>query len=55
MRSRAQMFKNKFINGQQIKQIEDALSIWTNLGEHFVVRPAMRLSCKDGYKTHYPS
>ena len=33
----------------------DALSVWTNLGRHFVVRLVMRLHYKDGYKTHYAS
>ena len=32
-----------------------ALSIWTNLGKHFVVRLDMRLKYKDGHKTHYVS
>ena len=30
-----------------------ALSVWTNLGKHFVVRMVMRLKYKDGHKTHY--
>ena len=33
----------------------DALSVWTNLGKHFVVRLVMNLWYKDGHKTHYAS
>ena len=29
-----------------------ALSVWTNLGKHFVVRLVMRPKYKDRYKTH---
>ena len=35
--------------------LEDALSVWTNLGKHFVVRLVMRLKYKDEHKTHYAS
>ena len=34
---------------------KDALSVWTNLGQHFVVRLVMRLKYKDAHKTHYVS
>ena len=34
---------------------KDALSVWTNLGKHFVVPLAMRLYYKDEHKTHYAS
>ena len=34
---------------------DDALSLWTNLIKHFVVRLVMRLYYKDGHKTHYAS
>ena len=32
---------------------KDALTVWTNLGKHFVVRLVLRLKYKDGHKTHY--
>ena len=32
-----------------------ALSVWANLGKHFVVRLVMRPKYKDRYKTHYAS
>ena len=49
MRGKAEMVKNKFINWQQIKQIEDALYSYTRiirldeLGRTFVVRLLMRI------------
>ena len=32
---------------------KDALTVWTNLGKHFVVRLVLRPKYKDGHKTHY--
>ena len=32
-----------------------SLSVWTNLGKHFVVRLVMRLWYEDQHKTHYAS
>ena len=34
---------------------KDELTVWTNLGQHFVVRLVLRLKYKDGRKTHYAS
>ena len=34
---------------------KDALTVWTNLGKHFVVRLVLRLKYKDEHKTHYAS
>ena len=34
---------------------KEALSVWTNLGKHFVVRLVMRLKYKDWHKTQYTS
>ena len=34
---------------------KDALTVWTNLGKHFVVRLVLRLKYKDEHKTRYAS
>ena len=38
-----------------VNYTKDALSVWRNLGKHFVLRLVMRLQYKDGHKTHYAS
>ena len=54
-------FLTKFSLNQEIPRVigrfytKDALSVWTNLDKHFVVRMVLRLKYKDGHKTHYAS
>ena len=49
------MSKDVLVNRQIRFYTKDELSVWTNLGKHFVVRLVMRLKCKDGRETHYAS
>ena len=50
------MSKNVLVNPQiRFYTKAHALSVWTNLGKHFVARLVMRLKYKVGHKMHYAS